>query len=411
LTRLYLFSPIPYSFLHQRPQKLADQFAARGIPVTFIEPCGLMEHFQGRRKGLVRLVLFSVLFHCLGLLSFLVPALGATPRRKDRGTPGPEGMRIVQMPIVYPSYRVDWPILERWNASVLRQALRYQVLRTMQEGERSIAIVEHPFWGIVLREGDFTQIAYDCIDEMALFSGHASAERFAGYERALLAMASATFVTAELLEKRLLGLSPPRPVPVRVPNGVDVDWFQSQAKGTPPDLLDVRHPVAGYVGVLHSWFDFALVGELARAMPDVMFVMVGPLDFEYRNAHLRSFPNLRWTGRKEYADMPRYIGTFDVCLIPFVEGMLTGTTNPVKVFEYFALGKPVVSTPMHELHPFAGSGLLRLARGEGEFADAIRSSLAERGDRLAEGRRQVARAHSWRSLTDIMLSRLEGGTS
>jgi glycosyltransferase involved in cell wall biosynthesis len=138
--------------------------------------------------------------------------------------------------------------------------------------------------------------------------------------------------------------------------------------------------------------------------------MVGPLDFEFRNAHLRTIPNLRWIGRREYGEMPRYISAFDVCLIPFLAGKVSQTTNPVKVFEYFALGKPVVSTPMHELLTFRNDGLLRLAQGKEEFASAVRESLAEPAGEIQDRRREMARRHSWRALTELMLSSLNIGT-
>jgi glycosyltransferase involved in cell wall biosynthesis len=408
---VYLFSPIPYSFLHQRPQKLADQFVQSGIPVTFIEPCGLTEYLQRRKKGLVKLVLYSIVFQAFGFLSFLIPASGSAPRRRVTGGAEGPALTIVPMPIVYPSNRVDSALLERVNAAIFRQALRWEVLRFIREDEESIAIVQSPFWGLVLQSGDFTTIAYDCLDEITLFSGRASVERFESYERHLIDIASTTFVTAEKLEERLRTIAPGHPV-VRVPNGVDFEWFQERAarQGSPPDIQETSHPVAGYVGVLRAWFDYDLVGHLARTMPDVSFIMVGPLDFEFRNSHLRAIPNLRWIGRREYAEMPRYISAFDVCLIPFLTGKVSQTTNPVKVFEYFALGKPVVSTPMHELLPFRNDGLLRFAGGQEEFASAIRDSLTEPPGELPERRRDVARRHSWRALTELMLSNLNPGT-
>jgi glycosyltransferase involved in cell wall biosynthesis len=410
LTHVYLFSPIPYSFLHQRPQKLADQFVQRGIPVTFIEPCGLTEYLQRRKKGLVRLVLYSIVYQAIGFLSFVIPGSGSTPRRRRAGSHAEPALSIVPMPMVYPSNRVDSALLEKVNAAIFRQALKRQVLRSIGEDEESIAIVQNPFWGLVLQRGDFTRIAYDCLDEITLFSGRASAERFGRYERHLMDVASMTFVTAEKLEERLRTIAPGQPV-VRVPNGVDFEWFQECAtgRGFPPDIQEARHPIAGYVGVLRDWFDFDLVGHLALTMPDVSFIMVGPLDFDFRNAHLRTMPNLRWIGRRDYGEMPRYINAFDVCLIPFLAGKVSQTTNPVKVFEYFALGKPVVSTPMHELLPFRNNGLLRLAGGREEFATALRDSLAEPTGEKQELRRDVARRHSWRALTELMLSSLNVG--
>jgi glycosyltransferase involved in cell wall biosynthesis len=409
---VYLFSPIPYSFLHQRPQKLADQFVRNGIPVTFIEPCGLTEYLQRRKKGLVKLVMYSIVFQILGFLAFIIPGTGSAPRRRVGGGAAEPGLSIVPMPMVYPSNRVDSALLERVNASIFRQALRRGVLRFIREEDESIAIVQSPFWGLVLRQGDFTTIAYDCLDEITLFSGRASVERFEGYERSLMDIASITFVTAEKLEGRLRTVAPGHRV-VRVPNGVDFEWFQDRAarQGSPPDIQVMSHPTAGYVGVLRAWFDYDLVGHLARSMPDVSFIIVGPVDFEFRNEHLRAIPNLRWVGRRDYGEMPRYIDAFDVCLIPFMAGKVSQTTNPVKVFEYFALGKPVVSTPMHELLPFKNDGLLRFAEGTEEFVSAIRESLAEPAGDLTERRRDVARRHSWHALTELMLSNLNPGTS
>ena len=397
MTHVYLFSPIPYSFLHQRPQKLADQFVRRGIPVTFIEPCGLTEYLQGRKKGLVRLALYSIVYQVIGFISFLIPGRVSRPRRCSGGGASDASLSIVPMPMVYPSNRVDSALLEKVNAAVFRQALRRRVLRFIGEDEESIAIVQNPFWGLVLERGDFTTFAYDCLDEITLFSGRASVERFSRYERHLIDLASTTFVTAEKLEERLRAIAPGRLI-VRVPNGVDFEWFQERAahREFPPDIQEAAHPIAGYVGVLRSWFDYDLIGRLALTMPDVSFIMVGPLDFEFRNSHLRTIRNLRWIGRRDYGEMPRYISAFDVCLIPFMAGNVSQTTNPVKVFEYFALGKPVVSTPMHELLPFRNDGLLRFAGGREEFATAIRDSLAEP-------------RHSWRALTDLMLTNLIPG--
>ena len=412
MTHVYLFSPITYTFVHQRPQQLADQFVKRGIPVTFIEPSGLNEHLRGGRKGFVLLLFRSIMYQAAGILSLLIPGKRSTPRRRRLRLPVEAGLSIVTMPVVYPANRVNSALLERVNAAIFREALRWEVLRYISEGEEAIAIVQSPFWGLVLERGDFTTIAYDCIDELTLFSGNASPERFGRYERQLMDIAVTTFVTAEKLEERLHCLVPDHPL-VRVPNGVDVDWFQESAarQEVPPDIREIAHPIAGYVGALREWFDYDLVGRLAETMPDVSFVIVGPLDFDFRIAHLRTMKNLLWIGRREYAEMPGFIHAFDVCLIPFVTGKVSQTTNPVKVFEYFAMGKPVVSTPLHELLPFGDEGLLRLAQGRDDFASAVRSALAEPVGELPDRRRDVARKHSWRALTELMLSSLNAGTN
>lgn len=202
--RIYIFSPIPYSFLHQRPQKLADQFLARSIPVTYIEPCGLTEYLAGRKKGILQLVFVSAWYHCIGLFALIFPHLGAKPAARQRvASTDPPGMEILSMPFVIPNNRVDSPLMEKLNCAIYRQVLKRRIFRKMSDDGMSYAIVENPFWGFVLRKGDFTKIAYDCIDEISLFSGKGSAGRFEQYERDLLDICSAVFVTAEKLEDRL----------------------------------------------------------------------------------------------------------------------------------------------------------------------------------------------------------------
>lgn len=138
-------------------------------------------------------------------------------------------------------------------------------------------------------------------------------------------------------------------------------------------------------------------------MPDVTFAFVGPLDFDFRIAHLKGYSNMKWLGRKDYPEIPVYINHFDVCLIPFLVGKISRTTNPVKVFEYFALGKPVVATPLYELEPFGKDRLLWMTESKELFAAAVRSALEESGTTVGDRRRTVARNHSWKSLAGTMV--------
>lgn len=402
---VFIFSPIPYSFLHQRPQKLADQFVALGIPVTFIEPCGLSEYLSGRAKGLPVLILRSACYLFLGLLAFLIPGLHRKPVPKESDGGPATGMRIVGMPFIIPNNRVDSALLERINASVYRQTLIHRVFKKMRMDEESVAIVQNPLWGLVLQRGDFSKITYDCIDDITLFSGRGSAQRIQEYENHLIGMTDAVFVTAGKLEENLRVKTGNLPL-VRVPNGVDYEFFQSRVAGvdTPAELAGVQRPIVGYVGVLRDWMDYDLLQFLAGRMPGISFVLVGPIDFEFRIEGLRRMRNVFFPGRKDYRDMPAYINAFDVCMIPFLTGPVSSTTNPVKVFEYFALGKPVVSSPLYELEQFRDQGLLWIADGKEAFASALAAAIAERAGPVRERRQEVARRHSWKFLAGSMLS-------
>jgi len=403
--RLYLFAPIPYHFLHQRPQKIADHLRELSIPVTYIEPNGFREYVSGPRKGFLKSLCTSLGYHALALLSFVYPPLRKKPTGGAARKSRPEGMEKVLLPLVLPTNRINSPILERFNAAVIRQAIRRLVFRNMPSGEETVAFVENPFYGQVLARGDFSKVFYDCLDEISLYAGLNSPQRYLEYELKLIGLSNAVFVTAGKLEEHLRSI-PQSPPVYRIPNGVDYEWFREQAAraDVPEDLLGIPRPIVGYVGAIYNWLDYDLIGTMARNLPDVSFVFVGPADTSSRGTFFTRYGNLHFLGRKAYEAIPAYIKQFAVCLIPFVEGKISQTTNPVKVFEYFALGKPVVTTGLYELNHYRDRGLLLMPDNGPGFVTAIRKALADTDEQLRILRMQVARENSWQSHVSKMKS-------
>jgi glycosyltransferase involved in cell wall biosynthesis len=404
--RLFLFSPILHSFLHQRPQKLAEQFVRRSIPVTFVEPSGFREYVAGRRPGLASLIGRSLKYH---LRAGAMAASGARAARA--GTlpePTPHGLDIVSLPFVVPSVLADSEHLERLNARVLRAAIVEEILPRRASGERVIILAQTPFLGAVLRDGDADAVYYDCMDDIALFAGRASVDRFRSYERRLIAMSKAVFVTSLVLERELREGGVSLPV-VRVPNGVDQSWFEKDrsVRGAHPVLPEVRSPIAGYVGSLREWFDEELVLAAARTMPAITFVLVGPVEDPRRLARLKTEPNVVFTGRIPFEEVPRYIDRFDVGLIPFHPGGTADRTNPVKLYEYFAFGKPVVTTPMTDLKEYEQQALVYAGEGKEGFVAALRAGLEDRSDTRRQARVNVAREHTWERAAALMLQTID----
>ena len=198
--RIYLFSPICYEFLHQRPQKLAEQFLAKGIPVTYIQPSGFTEYLSGKQAGLVRVLLVSLWYHLLGLLALILPVM----RKKKAGQGGIRSLKefeIIALPVTYPVNRVDVTFLELFTAAVYRQFLLRRVMSAEQK--ETVAIFQNPFWGRVIEAGDFSKTCYDCLDDVTLYGGNASPERFLDYEARLLRKADVVVTTASQLEDHL----------------------------------------------------------------------------------------------------------------------------------------------------------------------------------------------------------------
>jgi len=177
-------------------------------------------------------------------------------------------------------------------------------------------------------------------------------------------------------------------------HGVDFDLFCSAARRNcvPEELHGVRRPIAGFFGNIdQNTVDLELLQRVIRLRPEYSFVLVGPMAAQFEV--LKQLPNVVAVPQRPYTAIPDYGAAFDVCLMPWLQNEWISYCNPVKLKEYLALGKPVVSTPFQELRR-CGS-LCYEARGEQEFADAIDRALAEDSDERKAQRRAWAAEHTW----------------
>ena len=201
-----------------------------------------------------------------------------------------------------------------------------------------VAIVQHPIWYKVLEAKTWRSIIYDCIDHHAGFL-EIVPPGLVKQEQDLIERANIVSVSSEKLHE---DVSKTRPCTI-IRNGCEFSRFS-----TIPRQKSIN-PTIGYVGAIATWFDDELVTNIAAAKQDWNFVMVGST-MGANIAKLRKLPNVSFIGEIEYQEVPQYLSSFDVCLIPFKLIPLTEATNPVKVYEYLAAGRPVVATDLPELH-------------------------------------------------------------
>jgi hypothetical protein len=141
-----------------------------------------------------------------------------------------------------------------------------------------------------------------------------------------------------------------------VPNGVDTDFFSAKkitSHSKPPELRNCTQPLVGYVGVMQERFDLELFKFLVKANPDFTFVLVGK-EFPFRDFNFDvCSKNVIKIGFKGYSEIPRYIDSFDVCIIPHKNDNMTRYMSPMKAYEYLAMGKRVVTTSLYGLEEIA----------------------------------------------------------
>ncbi len=177
-----------------------------------------------------------------------------------------------------------------------------------------------------------------------------------------------------------------------IDHGCDYDAFAQAGQdpaSEPEDVKPIARPRVGFIGGIDKHtFDPELFVEVAERLPDARFVMVGGCSLPEGWADL---PNVHFLGRRQYEEVPGYMAACDVLIMPWNRTDWIQACNPVKLKEYLAIGRPIVSTPFPELERFAG--LVEVADTAEGFAAAISRVLASEHNE-APGRTRVA-SETW----------------
>lgn len=249
---------------------------------------------------------------------------------------------------------------------------------------------------------------YDWIDEIEVFPFD---RRFLteNHERALREATLVVSVARRLHDRALAA----RPDALYLPNGVEYDHFAGESIPLPDDPdIDTSwlsgKPIAGYYGALAEWFDYDLLDAVARLRADWNFLLIGPPcdnSLQDRGRSMLARSNIRWIGERDYRKLPGYLRLFDVAMIPFAVNDITLATSPLKLYEYFAGGKPVVATAMPECQAFAEVHIVRDAR---EFSLALDVAKAQGGDpQFRQRLRNLGRTNSWTSRVKLVSLHLQ----
>lgn len=226
-------------------------------------------------------------------------------------------------------------------------------------------------------------VVFDAIDD--------ASEEFAYWNNdipMLLQKADVIFVTSQKLYERYISL---HPHVYLCPNAADYEHFSLGIhRCRPKDMPEGTRPTIGYCGALAPWLDWKLIKYVSARCPQWDFVFIGPLYGDFSG--LVYGDNIYYLGRKSYEELPSYINCFDVCLIPFIKSNMTDAVNPVKLYEYFSVGKPVVSTDIYELKNMP---LVSVAKNADQFIENIAYWLVNDNDKQKEKRREFAKRNSW----------------
>lgn len=181
-----------------------------------------------------------------------------------------------------------------------------------------------------------------------------------------------------------------------VNGGVDLDFFgraNLAETQVPADLARLPKPVLGYLGGLDPWkMDVPLLKAIAQAHPEWSIALVGFVWYGFDPQSFQPCRNIHVLGPKPYENLPAYVKGMDVALMPFPLNGITLHGDAIKMYEYLAAGKPVVSVPVPASK--RNSDIVRIAATHADFIAAIEGSLRE-GPDARRRRLDKVREYSW----------------
>ncbi|WP_420460038.1 glycosyltransferase [Neolewinella sp.] len=266
-------------------------------------------------------------------------------------------------------------------------------------GHTEIVWFYSPSFFPVLADLRCETVVYDCMDELSLFRG--APRELVHLESRLLRRADVVFTGGRSLYE---AKKERNPAVYCFPSSVDQAHFARAQEGlpVPADIAFLRGPVVGYFGVIDERIDLDLLAGTADLLPEVQFVMIGPLA-KIHDADLPRRGNLHYLGMKDYAELPAYLQRFDVAMMPFALNDATRFISPTKTLEYMAAGRPIVSTAIRDVvREYADT--VAIVDSPTSFAAAVRNFLTAA---TAPDYRTILNNTSWKSTAARMHGILE----
>lgn len=396
---IIFISSIEWDFLWQHPQEISTRLAEAGNRVLFVENTGVRSPtIKDTSRVLRRLKLWS--------------------KSLSSG-----GVRQIQPNLYVCSPLVLPPFGPRWRRQINRRVLLPLVRRTA----KSLGMTDPVLWThlptdtalklIQLLRTPWSIVVYYCIADFSQLTPYA--HQLKQSEKSIVQTSDIVFANSLRLAEHCKQWRDEVHV---FPPGVNLSAFPSEETSrneavdegpgvgsVSSDRLSGRpDAVIGYVGGLHRYVDLALVSAMARARPDWRWVFVGSVHTALGD--LTEIPNVVLLGQRPHRELARHIVSFDVCIVPYLDNSETATVVPVKINEYLAAGKPVVSTDLPAVREFNDLHrvLITAKPAPDSFLKAIERALAESKNKAdCARRREVAVLADWGQRLEAMSRLIE----
>ncbi len=228
-----------------------------------------------------------------------------------------------------------------------------------------------PMFAKIINQLEHKAVIYDCMDQLSNFK-FAPPELII-QEKYLMSKADLVFTGGRSLYENKARMHPDT---FCFPSSVDRKHFNSKKNIiTPRDIQKITKPIVIFYGVLDERINLNLIKKIARIMPSISFVMIGPV-VKINESDLPKAKNIHYLGKKSYLDLPKYLKAADIAMMPFALNEATEFISPTKTLEYMAAGKPIISTPIKDVVRDYKK-VITIVNDELEFKNAVKKYLKE----------------------------------
>lgn len=345
MKKLFLyFGIIDYKGSKQRPHHICEQFKKDGWDVLYVEPIG--------NRG---------------------------------GTVQQDGITLTSL-IEGPFIKMQIGTL---NTEYLWDSVREWFLKESRKHERNEVVfwVNTPYWLPLLKvlkhafeavADTHVKIVYDVLDYLWGFTAYALFldTLMPMHDELACVVADRVICTSQPLVDSI-------PKSVLVKNACDYELWDVP-------LIPQTPPIVGYIGMVTSWFDFELAKAIVKA--GYKLEIVG-------YAHEITFPpelKACYLGEIAYEKLPDVVKRWSCGLILHQMNKLTDCTDPIKAYEYSALGIPIIAKPtLGNLKQKESGARIRLEENESAFVNAIGEELQKNGHKRTTRRKNWAKENTW----------------
>ena len=306
-----------------------------------------------------------------------------------------------------PQVYTPWPVLpiyyHPWTNAINQSLMRLYLKAVLKKLGWQVDILWTYWPNTAAMVGQFDEkiAVYHCIDDFAAVGyPFTTKEGIAQMEARQCRQVDLIFTRTTKLDQHKKQFNPHTHL---LPGGVDTDQFDPETITTPSSAVSkVPKPRVGLVGTIDDRVDVALLEHCAKQLSDTSFILVGPIRQHRADvSSLKTLANVHFFPACAHTEVPAILADLDVGLIPYLINPYTEGLSPIKLYEFLAMGKPVVTTDLPYLRREADH--IAIAHSTVDFVDQLSQILAHPPTvNEQQAYRRVALAHSWEKQVDII---------